>query len=355
MKRILLLIVFGVLLTNCSQTERATIYVEGVSEPRINLNGTWKVTTTPPEEFWKVTTHTEGWKDIQVPGECMMQGIAIKHDQPFVYKKEIQIPEDYVGKTIHLQFDGVYSYARVWINGHKVRDHHGGFTRWTCDITPYIQAGKNADITVEVTDRADEISYGSGYAKHQIGGILRDVTLLALPVNFPENVTITTDFDDDYKNAVLVVSGELNNTVNDAQIKLELMDRYGHPVKLPNPFIGLKTTNTFSLKNTVHNPIKWDAEHPVLYDLRISLIDRDKLVWQKTIKIGFREIELAGNKLLVNGKQVKLRGACRHDIHPMLGRVSTPDFELKDMLLAKEANMNPCSTVVGTFLDIQCS
>jgi hypothetical protein len=47
-----------------------------------------------------------------------------------------------------------------------------------------------------------------------------------------------------------------------------------------------------------------------------------------------------GNRFLVNDRQVKLRGACRHDIHPLLGRVSTPDYELKDVLLAKEANIN---------------
>jgi hypothetical protein len=62
--------------------------------------------------------------------------------------------------------------------------------------------------------------------------------------------------------------------------------------------------------------------------------------WARMFRFGFREITLNGNKLLVNGDVVKLRGACRHDIHPLLGRVSTPDFELKDVLLAKEANMN---------------
>ena len=46
------------------------------------------------------------------------------------------------------------------------------------------------------------------------------------------------------------------------------------------------------------------------------------------------------NKLLVNGKPVKLRGACRHDIHPTLGRMTTPEYDLKDVLLAKECNMN---------------
>ncbi len=60
----------------------------------------------------------------------------------------------------------------------------------------------------------------------------------------------------------------------------------------------------------------------------------------KTEKIGFREVKVEGNKLLVNGMPVKLRGACRHDIHPTLGRMTTPEYDLKDVLLARESNMN---------------
>ncbi len=91
-------------------------------------------------------------------------------------------------------FDGVYSYARVWINGNYVRDHSGGFTRWECDITQYATPGESAMLTVEVTDKADEISYASGYAKHQIGGILRDVNLIALPSNYLHDITINTSY-----------------------------------------------------------------------------------------------------------------------------------------------------------------
>ena len=62
--------------------------------------------------------------------------------------------------------------------------------------------------------------------------------------------------------------------------------------------------------------------------------------WYKYYQIGFREIEVVGNRFLINGKQVKLRGVCRHEIDPLLGRVSTAEYELKDVLLAKEANVN---------------
>jgi len=315
-------------------------YVIGVSNPIINLNGTWKINTNPPEEFWTLNKLNEDWKEIQVPGECAMQGISIKHDIPFVYKKDIEVPHDFDGKQIIIQFDGVYSYARVWVNGRYVRDHSGGFTSWDCDITPYVSAGKTAMLTIEVTDKSDEISYASGYAKHQIGGILRDVKLLALPKQYPDDITIKTDFNENFEHASLIISGKTNKSNLNSKLVLELFDTKNNKVHLNNSYAELKNRQTFQLTNQIDNPQKWDAEHPNLYSLKISFFESNQLTWQKTYKVGFREITIRGNKLLVNGKEVKLRGACRHDIHPLLGRVSTPEYELKDVLLAKEANMN---------------
>ncbi|MEN8226280.1 MAG: glycoside hydrolase family 2 TIM barrel-domain containing protein, partial [Bacteroidota bacterium] len=230
--------------------------------------------------------------------------------------------------------------ARVWINGNYVTDHSGGFTRWDCDITSFVKPGEAAMLTLEVTDKADEISYGSGYAKHQIGGILRSVRLLALPVNYPEDITIKTDFDESFQHASLIISGKVKALTDNSKIKLELSGPDNNNVHLESSSVPLNKEKLFLVTNQISNPQKWDAEHPSLYCLRISFYENSKLLWQKSFKIGFREITLHGNKLFVNGKEVKLRGACRHDIHPLLGRVSTPEYELRDVMLAKAANMN---------------
>ncbi len=157
------------------------IQVNGVQVPVILLNGNWKFHMNPPAEFWENEVDFQSWSDIRVPGECQMQGFAIKHDQPYVYKKEFWC-RLITWKRDQPDFYGVYSYARVWVNGKFVREHYGGFTRWECDISAICDPGGKGILTVEMTDRADDISYGSGYAKHQIGGILKDVELVALPV-----------------------------------------------------------------------------------------------------------------------------------------------------------------------------
>ena len=67
-----------------------------------------------------------------------MQGYAIEHDKPFTYRKSFTVPADYAGKHTILRFDGVYSHARLFVNGTFVREHHGGFTRWETDVTPFV-------------------------------------------------------------------------------------------------------------------------------------------------------------------------------------------------------------------------
>ncbi len=322
------------------QSNLTNYYITDVVNPNINLNGIWKVNVNPPERFWLIQKFDKDWIDVKVPGELMMQGIPIKHDIPFVYCKVINIPSDYKGKTIQLQFDGVYSYARVWVNGNYICNHSGGFTRWECDITKYVQAGTSALLMVEVTDKSDEISYGSGYAKHLIGGILRDVNLLALPDNYPTNVSIKTLMDENYKNATLIVSGKIKKISTNSEISIELFDMNKKKVPLAYNLILINNTQTFEIVNKIITPLLWDAEHPNLYNLKISFTKDKKKIWVKTFNVGFREVKVERNKFLVNGKEVKLRGACRHDIHPLLGRVSTPEYELKDVLLAKEANIN---------------
>ena len=314
------------------------IVVTGTLQPVVSLNGTWKLTLNPPVNFYSTEVSFSGWNDIKVPGECAMQGFAIKHNTPFVYRRSFKVPGDYSDKTIKLRFEGVYSYARVWVNGIFIRNHSGGFTPWECDITKIVSPGNDADITVEVTDIDNDISYASGYAKHQIGGILRSVSLLAFPRNFPESINIQTDLDAKYTDAELKIRVESHSTEK-AWISFRLYDRKGTVIKMTDKKFPIEDTLTF-ISIPVKNPEKWDSEHPNLYTLVTSVFDKRVVTASTRTGIGFREVEVKGNKLLVNGQQVKLRGACRHDIHPLLGRMSTPAYDEMDVKLAKEANMN---------------
>ena len=310
------------------RTYTLPVCMKGVRQPVLLLNGTWD---------FKYSTE-DSWTTIQVPGEVAMQGFAIEHDKPFFYRKDFTIPSDYAGKRIILRFDGVYSHAKLSVNGKFIREHHGGFTRWETDITSFVSIGKKNKIELEVTDRLDEISYASGYAHHPIGGILRDVTLFALPESYIYNVKVETPLDSLYENADLRLSCEFLGKEN-VEIELRLKDRAGSDMALPQSrFMLSDGQNAFSVP--VNNPLKWDAEHPNLYELEMVVFQNGKETCRFNRNIGFREVKIVKDRMLVNGRQVKLRGACRHDIHPTLGRTTTAELDSLDVVLFKQANMN---------------
>lgn len=301
------------------------VQVSGIGRETVSLNGEWKVRLTP----------SDGWERVSVPGELVMQGLGIRHDQPVMYRRMVSVPSDYKGKSVILRFDGVYSYARLWVNGKYVTDHAGGFTRWEADITDCVKPGKANEIKVEVTDKLNDISYASGYAHHPIGGILRDVTLYALPkvhvLNFVADAIPDTAFQHGALHIAYAMTG-------DAELSFSLRDREQGAVKLESGWMkAVKGENRHQFE--VKSPRLWDAEHPNLYVLEVKVKSASG-EYTFTRELGFRKIEIVKDRMLVNGKQVKLRGACRHDIHPTLGRSTNAELDSLDAVLYKRSNMN---------------
>lgn len=300
----------------------------GVETPAVLLSGTWQFQYSPDSK----------WDKIQVPGEPAMQGYAIEHDKPFTYRKSFTVPADYAGKHTILRFDGVYSHARLFVNGTFVREHHGGFTRWETDVTPFVRPGKKNEIRLEVTDRLDDISYASGYAHHPIGGILRDVTLFALPETCLYDFYAETHLDAAYEDAVLKI-GYSSPVAGGAEVAYTLTDPSGRRYPLAQSRFPLEEGGNMN-ELPVKNPLKWDAEHPNLYTLTITLSKDGKEIGRFDRRIGFRDVKIEKDRMLVNGMPVKLRGACRHDIHPTLGRTTTAELDSLDVILFKRSNMN---------------
>lgn len=300
----------------------------GVETPAVLLSGTWQFRYSSDSK----------WDKIQVPGEPAMQGYAIEHDKPFTYRKSFTVPADYAGKHTILRFDGVYSYARLFVNDTFVREHHGGFTRWDTDITPFVRPGKKNEIRLEVTDRLDDISYASGYAHHPIGGILRDVTLFVLPETCLYDFYAETHLDAAYEDAVLKI-GYSSPVAGGAEVAYTLTDPSGRRYPLAQSRFPLEEGGNMN-ELPVKNPLKWDAEHPNLYTLTITLSKDGKEIGRFDCRIGFRDVKIEKDRMLVNGMPVKLRGACRHDIHPTLGRTTTAELDSLDVILFKRSNMN---------------
>ena len=333
-KLFLVYVLSYLMLPQLSAGERSYVIPQLTSEMRqieMLLNGTWD---------FKPSSKS-GWTTIQVPGEVVMQGYAIEHDQPFWYRKSFALPDSYRNKRVILRFDGVYSHACLTVNGKKVREHFGGFTRWETDITSYVKIGKKNEIELEITDRLDDISYASGYAHHPIGGILRDIVIFAMPETHIFDFYVETVLDASYEDAVLKL-GYSAFANEESEIRYTLLSPQGKHVELPVSVFPLRKGENVKVVNElpVNNVLKWDAEHPNLYSLTVTVWQRGTEISRFSKRIGFREVRIVKERMLVNGMPIKLRGACRHDIHPTLGRTTTEKLDSLDAVLFKRANMN---------------
>ena len=358
------------------------------------------------------TINEEKWEDIIVPSSLIMQGYDIQNNVEYYYRRKITIPKEYAQNRILLRFEGVYSNARIWVNDKYMKTHVGGFTTWDCDITEF-SGEEEVMLIVGVADLEGEKSsvwnpdgqmvsdsaWASFYAHHNIGGILRDITLYALPKNYIAKTHIDTILDEAYTHATLKIDLQLHTSNEHMQIKTELFDEHNqlmiseiNPVThhyldtwtFPNDQLMMRPDEAWKIENQetyendkkfearyinqyssiphgcetyslsielgVENPKLWDAEHPRLYKVSVSLWNDGVMLQENHHKIGFRQICYGGarhtdtNKVYINGHEIKLHGVCRHDVSHLYGRSITKEDMRNEILAYKRNNINHIRT-----------
>lgn len=302
--------------------------VTGTYNPILSLNGTWLFNGQP----------------IVVPGQWSMQGFKVDSAGFGTYQTSFTLPADWKGKQVKLRFDGVSSESIVYLNGKEIGAHMGGMTAFELDLTRQLKPGENKlKVQVRSESMADMLGSLTQYAAHQLGGITRKVTLFAVPDVHISDLRIETDLDSHYQDADLKVFVAVTNASSESQTDVAVrLSLEGLPVVLNQtiPAIAPGTTWKGWLTGQVSNPRKWDNEHPNLYTMKLEVGNKRATFEQIEKRFGFREITLQGNLLLVNGKAVKLRGVCRHEAHPLSGRVMTDALQQKDVELYRAANCN---------------
>ncbi|HIU69711.1 MAG TPA: hypothetical protein IAD23_07135 [Candidatus Scubalenecus merdavium] len=345
---------------------------------------------------------SEKWQPVTVPGELVMQGFDIENNREYYYRRTVMVPSDFPKGRLYIRLEGVYCNARVWVNGKFVRFHIGGFTPWDCDITDYIDQnkfelvvgvadieGKTPGIWNPQNEYLSDASWASYYAHHNIGGILRGITLFVLPESRILRTYLNTELTDDYRRAKLHANLQIDAARADLQLEVQLqkdgktvcsatyepanMQSGSLQTEPRHMTISANTVRRNVLENDRHfqkrymppavyspagkiyeaafcleidGPQLWDAEHPDLYELKISLLENERILQTNVHLVGLRQIEYGGmhgtekNKIYINGKEIKLRGVCRHDVSAQFGR-SVDDRELeKELHIYKRNNIN---------------
>ena len=329
------------------------VCVQDVQTPAISLCGTWRFNPSVEGEFWNDPSFDASiWKPIEVPGQWFMQGFTVDSDKTAGYQRDFMIPADWTTQRVKLRCDGVYSDARVWINGHEAGTHEGGTTPFELDVTDFVRFGQSNSIVLSVRSsgtKSDSLLVGNLYTGFDNGGITRKVTLFAVPAVNIALLDVTTTFDKTYTDAQLTLDLEVANEgsvdMDSMDVKFALSDPLGEPVDLNvSQFLLGTIKHGAMIRKTINIPVvtpkKWDCEHPNLYKLVCELGTDGQTLESTSRRVGFRQIEIQGKQFLINGVPVKLHGASRHEAHPTRCRVLTPDFWRRDVELFRECNMN---------------
>ena len=301
------------------------------------LNGNWKFHFAATVAEAPVSFDVTGWADIPVPSCWQMHGYGHPHytnvqypfpvDPPRVptenptgtYVRDFFIGDDWNGRQIRLRFEGVDSAFHVWINGKQVGFSKGSRLPSEFDITKHVRPGNN-QIAVRVIQWSDG-SYMEDQDMWWLSGIFRDVCLIAMPAAHIADIHVHAPADGKLK-----VNTTLTGNAAGCKVTTKLLDHTGKVVK-PQP------------------PHLWSAEDPYLYTLLVTLKDAAGNVLEVVPQhVGFRTVEIKGDKFLVNGVAIKLKGVNRHETHPDLGRVMTMEAMVKDLLLMKQHNINAIRT-----------
>jgi beta-galactosidase len=319
-------------------------------EKALPLNDGWRFSCDPPPGFQDPGFDDRAWSPINVPAHFIMEGFD-SLDGIGGYRLRFTAPES--AGRLKLLFEGVYSGAEVWLNGARIAYHEGGALPFEVDVTDTARRGRNL-LALRVTehtvtsDRLDRMSF---YANFPLAGIMRGVSLVSRPCAHVGAISIETVFDRRWEDATISARvGLVNESSEHAEISLSARLENPKGVLVPHEMAPRDVAAAawgrvdVDLAIPVTRPLKWDAEHPNLYLLTLELRQGGRLVQRLRQRIGFRQTDIDGSRILINGRPVKIRGTCRHDAHPLMGRAITPELARKDIEMIKSANLNSVRT-----------
>jgi len=349
---------------------------------KIPVPGLW-TSQKESEVFWDKPIYT----NVQMPFDELPPAVPALNPTG-IYERDIEIPSHWNEKRVVLQIGGFESVAILSVNGTEVGMAKDSRLAADFDITTFVKPGKNR-VQIKVVKWSDA-TFVEDQDQWWHGGITRDVTLFATPPVFVQRFYATPGLKKDGKTGTLAIRAfisSINNlsalgysltakiielpkssiinqtlklkkevsTIEEFKSKTKEVSDWDRSVywdgNVPPKALAAVTANArrmlgeISVSASFPGIKPWSAEAPHLYTLKIELKDPSgKVIESFQQRIGFRDVRVAGDELLVNGKPVIIYGINRHDFHRDTGRV-VPAAEIrKDLLALKAFNFNGIRT-----------
>ena len=345
------------------------------SDYKQSLNGKWKFywqrgLKNQPENFQLTSFDDSHWDEINVPSVWQTQGYSvpyyyastfpkafsrskgkipsIDHDMQEIgfYRKSFTLNENFNGREIFLHFGAAKSALEVYVNGEFVGYSQGSMTPHEFNVTKVLKPGENV-ITAKLYRYSDG-SYLEDQDMWWLCGIYREVYLFAEPKLCLRDFYFKTDFDDSYTDSNVTLNMYINN-YNNIRGKMtasaKLIDSNNGEILLGTKETELSGGNeAVTFTETVKAPEKWSAETPNLYTLVMTIELDGKIICVKTYKVGFKKVEIKGEKIYYNGMPLMIKGVNRHDFDCDNGWAVPREIYTQDLDIMKQNNINSIRT-----------
>lgn len=345
------------------------------SKYKQSLNGKWKFywqrgLKNQPENFQLVSFDDSHWDEINVPSVWQTEGYSvpyyyastfpkafsrtkskipsIDHNMQEIgfYRKTFVLDEVFDNREVFLHFGAAKSALEVYVNGEFVGYSQGSMAPHEFDVTKVLKKGENV-ITAKLY-RFSDGSYLEDQDMWWLCGIYRDVYLFAEPKVCLRDFYFKTDFDDTYNDSNVTLNMYFNNYNNirgKIKVSAKLIDSKNEEIELGSSekeLSGGKETITYN--KTVKSPDKWSAETPNLYTLVMSVELDGKVICVKSYKVGFKKVEIKGEKIYFNGMPLMIKGVNRHDFDCDYGWAVPKYRYTQDLDIMKQNNINSIRT-----------
>jgi beta-glucuronidase len=325
-----------------------TLLVDVDHRASMSLNGPWHFIADPYRGGWGSNTDVPGVRGFAANAHYQLGGPLLEYD--FAKSPVLQVPGDWNSQRQDLfYYEGLLWYQRnftyhpkahtrvflhigaanyeahIFVNDVRVCDHQGGFTPFDCEVTQAVKDGGNfVVIAVDNQRRADRVpAMKTDWWNY--GGLTRDVSLVEVPEMFIDDESLQLQPDGTIAGYVHVVGAAP-----------------GTKVGVDIPDMDEKLTATIEEGGRAEFSFRpqelerWSPEHPRLYRVTFT-VGADRL----SDDIGFRTIAVAGDRILLNGKPIFLRGVSIQGEAPIRGGRAWSEADAQTLMgWAKELHCN---------------
>jgi len=312
------------------------------------LSGVDKDHTVQWDFFCTEGRNSGKWTKIAVPSCWELQGFGAynyggdknKAHESGQYKHQFMVGP-WTGKRVFIVFEGSMTDTKVMINGKQAGPiHQGSFYRFKYDITDLVKFNAQNLLEVTVDKMSAEKSVNAAERDRSdfwvFGGIFRPVYLEVVPETYIDRIAINAKADGSFQMDVYA-----ENLRGDETIQAQVQKTNGENVGKPIIVKADPSTDHLELKGNFNKPALWSAEFPNLYQVIVSIKNKQGTGHTLKQKFGFRTIELRPQDgIYVNGAKTILKGTCRHSFWPETGRTLSYKLQVMDVKLMKEMNNN---------------